>query len=230
VKSPMESFVAHVMERRDVGGGMTLFALEVPGALRESYLRPGQYAHLTLIGEAGYFVLGSREKRAPWEIVLRRGGGVADLLLAAPVGLEIAASRAIGTGFPVDAARGTETVVLVTAGAIAAARAVVGRRIDDGDAARTSLLIGARSLSTVPFEDELAAMRTSGVKVRIVLSAAEGSAAAPHDRGYVQNILAREWASDAWVFVAGASEMVQGVKAMARRLGAPDDRIVSNID
>jgi NAD(P)H-flavin reductase len=224
----LRTYVAHVTDRRDVGGGMTLFALDIPGALRESYVRPGQYAHLTLIGEAGYFVLGSRELRAPWEIVLRRGGAVADLLLAAPVGLEVAASRALGEGFPVEAARGHDAIVLVTAGAFAAARAVMGRRLDDGDAARTLLIIGARTLATVPFEDELGVMRRAGADVRIVLSGAD--AQAPYDRGYVQHVLEREWRSDAWVFVAGAEAMVREVKATARGLGARAERVVSNID
>jgi NAD(P)H-flavin reductase len=179
------------------------------------------------VGEAGYFVLGSREKRSPWEIVLRRGGGVADLLLASPIGLEIAATKAIGSGFPVDDARGHDVVMLVTAGAIAAARAVVGRRIEDGDGPKTRLVIGARALHTVPFEDELDAARVAGASVRIVLS---GDGAPPHlDRGYVQHVLEREWTPDAWVFVAGSDAMVRDVKATAGTLGALPERVVSNI-
>jgi NAD(P)H-flavin reductase len=205
---------------------MTLFALDVPTVLRESYVRPGQYAHLTLVGQAGYFVLGSREKRSPWEIVLRRGGGFADLLLAAPVGLDVVASEALGAGFPVDDARGSDVIVLVTAGAIAAARAVVGRRIEDGDAAKTGMVIGARSIDSIPLEDELDTMRSAGVRVRIVLSGA--GAPATHDRGYVQHILARDWAPETWVFVAGADVMVQDVKETALALGALPERVVSN--
>ena len=229
------SYVARVAGRRDVGGGMTLFALDVPSALRESYVRPGQYAHLTRVGEAGYFVLGSREKRSPWEIVLRRGGAVADVLLASPVGLDIAATKAIGSGFPIDDARGHDVVMLVTAGAIAAARAVVGRRIEDGDGPKTRLVIGARALHTVPFEDELEAIRAAGVAVRIVLSG-EGSTDPPqagrreHQTGprYVQHLLDREWTPDAWVFVAGSDAMVRDVKSTAHDLGALPERVISN--
>jgi NAD(P)H-flavin reductase len=226
--APRASYVAHVAGRRDVGGGMTLFALDVPSALRESYVRPGQYAHLTRVGEAGYFVLGSREKRSPWEIVLRRGGAVADVLLASPVGLDIAASKAIGSGFPVDDARGHHVVMLVTAGAIAAARAVVGRRIEDGDGPKTRLVIGARALHTIPFEDELEAIRAAGVAVRIVLSG-EGPPDPRLDHGYVQHLLDRVWTPDAWVFVAGSDAMVRDVKSTAHNLGALPERVVSNI-
>jgi NAD(P)H-flavin reductase len=221
--------VARVAGRRDVGGGMTLFALDVPSALRESYVRPGQYAHLTLTSEAGYFVLGSREKRSPWEIVLRPSGGVADLLIAAPIGLEVTASEALGAGFPMDDARGDDVIVLVTAGAIAAARAVALRRIEDGDGRKTRLVIGARTRDSVPLEDELEVMRTAGVTVHIVLSRELGSER--HDRGYVQHVLAREWRatpSGSWVFVAGAEAMVDDVKRSARTLGASPERIVSN--
>lgn len=224
--APRPTYVAHVVARRDVGGGMTLFSIDVPSALRDSYVRPGQYAYFTLIGEAGYFVLGNREGTAPWEIFLRRGGAAADLLLAAPVGVEVGATKALGDGFPVEKARGEDALVVVTAGAIAAARAVVNRRIDDGDAHRTRLVIGARTLDTVPIEDELDTLRSAGVRVRIVLSGA--NAPEHYDRGYVQHVLERDWTERPWVFVAGSNEMVAGVREAAAALGAPAERVVSN--
>jgi len=223
---PRPSYVVHLAARRDVGGSMTLFAFDVPGVLRESYVRPGQYAYFTLIGEAGYFVLGGRELRSPWEILLRRGGAAADLLMKAPVGTNVAATKALGAGFPVGNARGEEAIVVVTAGAMAAARAVIGRRVEDGDAARTRLVIGARTLDTVPLEDELDTMRSAGVRVRIVLSAKD--APLEYDRGYVQHVLERDWTEHPWVFVAGAPEMVSGVRDAARALGAAAERVVSN--
>ncbi len=119
----------------------------------------------------------------------------------------------------------------MTAGAIAAARAVIGRRIEDGDARKTRLVVGARTRSSVPLEDELEAMRSAGINVRIVLSRETG--AGPHDQGYVQHILEREWPSlrgrdGPWVFVAGSDAMVEDVKRAARALGALPDRVVSN--
>lgn len=220
------TYVANVTARRDVGGGMTLFAIDVPGALRESHVRPGQYAYFSLIGEAGYFVLGNREQKSPWEIFLRRGGAAADLLIAAPVGVEVGATKALGKGYPVEDARGEDAIVVVTAGAIAAARSVVGRRIEDGDGAKTRLVIGARTIDTIPIEDELDAMRSAGVRVRIVLSGAD--APEHYDRGYVQHVLERDWTERPWVFVAGSNDMVTGVRAAAVALGSPAERVVSN--
>jgi len=224
--SPRPTHVAHVTGRRDAGGGMTMFSIDVPGVLRESYVRPGQYAYFTLIGEAGYFVLGNRELRSPWEIFLRRGGAAADLLIAAPGSVEVGATKALGHGFPVEQARGEDAIVVVTAGAIAAARAVVGRRIEDGDAHKTRLVIGARTVESVPIEDELDAMRAAGVRVRLVLSGA--NVPEHYDRGYVQHVLEREWTERPWVFVAGSNEMVAGVRAATASLGAPPERVVSN--
>ena len=221
------TFVANVTARRDVGGGMTLFSIEVPGALRESYVRPGQYAYFSLIGEAGYFVLGSREQRSPWEIFLRRGGAAADLLIAAPVGVEVGATKALGKGYPVEDARGQDALVVVTAGAMAAARAVVGRRIEDGDGPKTRLVIGARTTSTIPIQDELDAMRSAGVRVRIVLSGTD--APEQYDRGYVQHVIEHDWTERPWVFVAGSNDMVAGVRAAAASLGSPPERVVSNV-
>jgi NAD(P)H-flavin reductase len=221
------TYVAHVTARRDVGGGMTLFAIEVSGSLRESYARPGQYAYFSLIGEAGYFVLGNREQRSPWEIFLRRGGAAADLLIAAPVGVEVGATKALGNGYPVEDARGQDALVVVQAGAMAAARAVVGRRIEDGDGNKTRLVIGARTVDAIPIEDELDAMRSAGVRVRIVLSGAD--APEKYDRGYVQHVLEHDWTERPWVFVAGGNDMVAGVRAAAAALGSPAERVVSNV-
>jgi NAD(P)H-flavin reductase len=224
--APRGSFDVRVAARRVAGGGMTLFAFEVPDALRRTYVRPGQYAHFGVDGSAGYFVLGNREGRSPWEILVRSGGGAAEKLMSAQVGARVQASEALGDGFPVEPARGEDAIVVVTAGALAAARAVVGRRIDDGDAARTRVVVGARTIDAVPLEDELDTMRARGVRVRVVLSApgAPGS----YERGYVQHVLERDWTDRAWVFVAGGPEMVVGVRAAAAALGAPDERVVSN--
>jgi NAD(P)H-flavin reductase len=224
--APRGSFDVRLAARREVGGGMTLFAFDVPDALRRTYVRPGQYAHFGVDGSTGYFVLGSREGRSPWEILLRGGGGAADQLMGAQAGAQIQASEALGDGFPVESARREDAIVVVTAGALAAARAVVGRRIEDGDAARTRVVVGARTIDTVPLEDELDAMRARGVRVRVVLSAP--SAPAPYDRGYVQHVLERDWTDRAWLFVAGAPAMVADVRAAAAALGAPGERVVSN--
>jgi NAD(P)H-flavin reductase len=220
------SYVAQIAKRHDAGGGMTLISLDVPDEVRESYERPGQYTHLTLGDEGGYFVMGGREGRAPWEIVLRRGGGVADRLIDALLGVDTLVSKALGHGFPVDNARAQEVLVLVTAGAIAAARATVWRRIEDGDAKKTSLLVGARRVDTVPLAQELGAMRDAGVDVRIALSK---QAKPGYERGYVQQVLERIWKPNPWIFVAGAEAMVQAVKATSTRLGAAPDHVISNV-
>ena len=223
--APRSSHVAHVLARRDAGGEMTLVTFDVPAALRESYTHPGQYALFTFGEDEGYFVLASQVGRAPWEILLRARGGVADSLLAAPIGAPVSVSRAIGEGFPVERARGEDAVVVVTAAAIGAARATVSRRIDDGDATRTRLVVGARDERTLPLANELADMRRAGVPVRIVLSTAD---VPTYDRGYVQHALAREPFGDAWVFIAGAPEMVDGVRAVATARGVAPERIISN--
>ncbi len=223
---PSSSDVARVVARRDAGGGMTVLALDVPAVLRDSYVRPGQYTHLSLGGESGYFVFGSRERQSPWEIVLRPGGGVADLLVQAAVGQEVGATKALGSGFPVDEARKQPAIILVTAGAIAAARSVVGRRVEEGDAKQTHLIIGTKSLDRVPLRDELDAMRAVGVRVHIVLSSP--SATEGYDRGYVQDFLQIAWTPSSWVFAAGADAMVAGIKAAASTLGASPARVISN--
>jgi NAD(P)H-flavin reductase len=217
------SHVARVATIRDVGGDMMLVTLDVPDAVRDSYVRPGQYAAIALGNESGYFVLGGREQRLPWEFLLRRGGGLADLIFEANVGTEVRVSNALGGGFPVESARGEPVVIAVTAGAIAAARATVARRIEDGDASLTRLLVGARSVASLPMRDDLDAMRIAGAAVRIILSRDPLGTIR-----YVQHALAEEGVRDAWVFIAGADAMIADVRTTAHALGVPAARVVSN--
>jgi len=210
-----------ILGRRDAGGGMTLFSLEAPPALRDTYARPGQYAYFELGSEQGFFVLASREKRAPWEVLVRRGGGVADAMLGAPDGVTLSASPALGHGFPLHLAAGRSAMVVVTAGSFAAARATVHRRIEDGDAEKTQLGDGARASADVPLPAEIEAMKQAGVDVHIVLASTQG---------YVQDWLPKLWHGDAaWVFVAGARPMMEAVMDAALALGAARERVVSNV-
>jgi len=220
--SSAASHVARVVEKRDADGGMMLVALAVPDAARDSYVRPGQYAEVALASESGYFALGNRERTSPWEILLRRGGGVADRIWDAREGTNVVVSSALGRGFPVESARGEDALVVVTAGAFAAARATIARRVADGDGARTRLLVGARTVESVPLRDEIDAMRVVCVEARIVLS----KSAEPR---YVQHALAEMFTPRAWVFIAGADAMISDVRAAARALGALDDRVVANV-
>jgi NAD(P)H-flavin reductase len=230
MSSAATSHLARVVGNRSAGGEMKLVALDVPDVVRASYTRPGQYVHVALRGETGYFALGNRAGRegtAPWEILLRRGGGVADLLFDASDGLEVNVSIALGPGFPVDSARGESALVVVTAGAFAAARATIAHRIADGDASKTSLLVGARTIESVPLQDEIDAMSARGVDVRIVLS----RTTAPHiaeGARYVHHVLSKEHAR-AWIFIAGADTMIADVRAAASALGAPTERVLSNV-
>ncbi len=227
MSSAATSHLARVVGNRNAGGEMKLVALDVPEVVRASYTRPGQYVHTALAGETGYFALGNREGTTPWEILLRRGGGVADLLFDAGDGLEVNVSIALGPGFPVDSVRGESALVVVTAGAFAAARATIAHRIADGDASKTSLLVGARTIESVPLQDEIDAMRARGVDVRIVLS----RTTAPHiaeGARYVHHVLSEEHAR-AWIFIAGADTMIADVRAAASALGAPSERVISNV-
>ncbi len=200
---------------------MTLFSLEVPDVLRESYARPGQYAYFELGSEQGFFVLAGREARGPWEVLVRGGGGVADAMLAAPVGVTLWASPALGHGFPMARARGSVVTIVVTAGSFSAARAAVLWRIDEGDASRTRLVVGARVEQDVPLPEEIDAMRSAGVGVHVVLSSSQG---------YVQDWLPKIWHREtAWVFVAGAKAMMEAAMDAAVALGAPRDHVVSNV-
>jgi NAD(P)H-flavin reductase len=212
---------------------MTLVILEPDADVGPSYTSPGQYVEVRARGETGYFVLAGVPGELPWELVMRSGGGVSDVLLPAPLGLDVEVTAAIGAGFPFEAARERLLVVALSGTGVAAGRPLVRRRIADGDAARTQVWVGVRTQAELPLVVDIAEWREAGVSVVVCLSQpAETPPGELFAKGYVQDVMAARIASgslaDAHVFAVGVSSMVEALRALAPRLGLPVERVHTN--
>jgi NAD(P)H-flavin reductase len=235
--------VVRLVERAPVGGGVALLTFAVTPEMRASYAQPGQYAEVTLGEDNGFFVIASEVGASTWQFLMRGGGGAADTLLSMEVGGDVTMTSALGEGFPCESARDRALVVAVTGTGIAAARPIVAMRLADGlarallampprDPAPTEILLGVRYSEDVPLADELERWRALGVRVTVCLSRADPTAAQTHAggyaRGYVQDVLrsrlspldAHEPRPSWVVFAVGAAGMVEGVRGVARELGA----------
>jgi NAD(P)H-flavin reductase len=221
------TYDAELVARAPAGGGMSLLGLRGAPELHATYTRPGQYTEIDLGGEQAFFAIASRVGAGEWELVLKGGGASADTLLGLPLGAKVPVSAALGHGFPCDEVRGRALLMAVNGSGIAAARPVVSARIDDGDASRTELYVGARARGELPLTAEMADWSSHGVRVVLCLSQ-DPEAPRPFERGYVQDIAEKradgEVLRGGMIFAVGAQGMTERFRALAPRVGiAPKD-------
>jgi NAD(P)H-flavin reductase len=207
-------FKSRVRSRVDAGGGLFVVSLDA-SEVHASYTTPGQYAWIDAGAGGGYFVLAGRARDSRWDVIVQRGGDAADALASVEPGYELTITRAIGHGFPCDSMRGKDLCIAVPTSAIAVARAVVLRRIDEGDANRTMLLLGARVRSDVALLEDIESYRKAGVSTTVCLSRESAGGEAGYVGGYVQDVALRLFGPKLPVFfVAGATKVESGIRSL----------------
>lgn len=208
--------------RRDAGGGLTLISLDVDVATAQGYAAPGQYIELRTSRGKGYFVLAGPLRISPFELLVRNAGDAADVLVTSALGATLEMSTPLGVGFPAERATARQLVIAVVGSALAVARPLVQRRIDERVPEKTHVYVGARSPVDVPLPGEVEAWAVAGVEVVLCLSRPE----LDHDRerlafarrvaGYVQDAVAHDCAggrlSGALVFAAGPAAMLTAMR------------------
>jgi NAD(P)H-flavin reductase len=231
---------ATLVGRADAGGGLSLLTLEVPPEVASTYVAPGQYIELRTGGETGYFVLANEPGAPAWELIMRSGGGASDVLLAmAPGAAPVEVTAAIGGGFPMRRVRGRPLLIALSGTGVAAARPLVRRRIADGDASMTQLLVGVRTRGELPLERDLDAWAAAGVSLLVCLSQpaqahpAQGAPDGPRFvHGYVQDVLRLRPAArprlGAHIFAVGVGSMVDALRELAPAMGIAPDHVHTN--
>jgi ferredoxin-NADP reductase len=198
-----------------------------------TYDSPGQYVEVCAENEMGFFVLANEPGAESWELVMRSGGGASDVLLAAGAGAMLDITAAIGAGFPMDDARGRPLLVVLGGSGIAAGPSIVGRRVTDGDAARTRVFVGIRTRAELPMRDHLEAWMHSGVDVLVCLSQDGGPVdGVPYAHGHVQDVLRTSTAAHtppgSRIFAVGTASMIDALKSLAPELGLMPEHVHRN--
>jgi NAD(P)H-flavin reductase len=161
---------ALLVSRADAGGGMSIVTIDPGGDLALGYKSPGQYAEVRIDGETGYFVLAGRPGARPWTMVMKSGGGASDVLLEARPGRSLEVTSALGPGFPMAAVRGRPLVLALSGTGIAAGPPILLQRIEDGDAGRTQVYVGAKTHAELALESDIRSWAVAGVSVVLCLS------------------------------------------------------------
>jgi NAD(P)H-flavin reductase len=197
-----------------------------------TYRVPGQYVSIVACGEESYFVLAGAVGDTTWRLLVKGGGAVADMILAAPIGTRLQITGALGRGFPVEEAAGQRLVIAVAGTGIAAALPLATRRLADSDATRTHLYLGLRRASELPFAAEVDAWRAAKMAVTLCVSR-ESATDAWTERGYVQDVARKHLMHEAepprcLLFAVGPAPMVDAMRALAKSLGIPESDVRTN--
>jgi NAD(P)H-flavin reductase len=224
---------ARLVRREDAGGGLVRIALAANPETTNTHVSPGQYIEVRVGEETAFFVLSNEPGASSWELVMRAGGGASDILVGASPGQTLEVTGALGEGFRVIGARGHPLVIVLGGSGIAAGPGLVRRRVLDGEAPRTRVLVGVRTRDEFGMRQEVEAWIQAGVPVLVCLSnddrTIDGIECA---QGYVQDVLrVRAEAVDlkgAFIFAVGADSMVDALRRLASELGIEPGRVQTN--
>ncbi len=223
---------AHVIASAEETATMHSVSLEVAAEVAASHQRVGQFVEVRLPGEGAgaYFAIANAPNGRAFELLVKRGQGLPDELIALEAGAPVETTAAMGKGFPVEASRGHDVLLFATGSGFAPIRAVLQAIAGDRDAyGSVDLFFGVRSLGEFPYSAELERLPESGIRVHRVVSQPT-TRDKTHAR-YVQELLLRELPPlvDAVAFLCGLEGMIEGVSRVLREAGLPPERIHLNL-
>lgn len=130
--------------------------------------QPGQFNMLYLpgVGEAAISLSGDAGETTRWQHTVRIAGRVTTTLAQLPVGAVLGVRGPFGQGWPVDAWRGSDVVLVAGGIGLAPVRPILyellRRRSEFGN---VTLIYGARTPETLLYRDEYAAWESGGIRV-----------------------------------------------------------------
>ncbi len=231
---PSDFASAPVLDAWDETAAYRGIRLALPPPFARAHVRPGQVVKLRAGGGEGFFALASApDPGAVAELLLKRGGKVADAAIAAAApGRALEITRPFGNGFPVEDAEGRDVLLFAAGSAIGPIRALVQHLgVHRARFGRITLFYGQRHGAEFAYRAEHLDWERRGVRVVLCPSAADD--AWQGLRGRVQQV-ARSLAfggappGDAVAFVAGMHAMVEDVRHTLGAAGIPPERVHAN--
>lgn len=207
-----------VTGRAEHAEGLVTLSLQLPAALRQSHVTPGQALQLRPTGgaKASWFAAASPPEAAELLVLVRPTDGVAGAITSAHVGDALEASPFAGPGFPLERLRGRDLLLFAAGTGIAPLRAVLHaiapRRPDFG---RVTLYYAARTPGGIVFADELAALPQITVHAGIE----------PPDAVWARQAMQEP---NAAALVCGPAPMMASLTERLQGFGVPRERILQN--
>ncbi len=229
---PNTFHAAPVVEAWDETAAFRGIRLALPPPLVRAHARPGQVVKIRTAQGEGFFALASAPG-ADADLLVKRGGAVADAVVAAAVpGRDLELTEPFGNGFPVEAAAGKDVLLFAAGSGIAPVRALVQHLLGRREAFnRITLFYGQRHGGEFAYRGEWVAWERGGV--RVVPCPSQADDVWEGVRGRVQEV-ARTLSfggsppGETVAFVAGMTAMVEDVRRTLAEAGVPAQRVYSN--
>ncbi len=204
------------------------------GPLAASHTVPGQVVKLRAPSGEAYFALASAPAAdATVDLLLKRGGRIADELVASALpGTRIETSAPFGKGFPIGQAEGRDLLLFAAGSGIAPVRALIQHVVAHRNRfRRVSLFYGQRRGADFAYRSEHLDWERHGI--RVVLCPSDADEAWPGVRGRVQEVaralaLAGSDPAGTEAYVCGMTAMVNEVKGTLKDAGVPPDHVHLN--
>jgi NAD(P)H-flavin reductase len=231
---PGEYAPVPVLDAWDETAAFRAVRVALPPALARAHERPGQVVKArTGAGEAFFALATAPDPGGVAELLVKRGGKVADALIAAAVpGRTVDLTRPFGEGFPVAEAEGRDVLVFAAGSAIAPIRALVQHLVAHRNRfGLVTLFYGQRRGAEFAYRAEHLDWERRGIRVVLCHSAEDDAWTGL--RGRVQEV-ARSLGfggaapGDAVAFVSGMTAMVEDVRRTLAAAGVPPDRVRAN--
>lgn len=201
-----------------------------PDGFAEAHTLAGQFCRVRVADCEGIFAMASAPGRSTVEFLLRvgaDGGEAADRVAEMTDGGDIEMSLPAGEGFglPADAAR---VICVATGTGVAPVCAAIEARLVRAPTTSMTLIHGVQTPDHVAIHEQLARWKEAGLEARLCFSRFEAGAIVGET---VQAVLQAEHPdlSDATLLAVGQPAMVDTLRGVARELGLPADRFLTNL-
>jgi NAD(P)H-flavin reductase len=195
---------------------------------------PGQVAALRAGGadeRSFYFAFASAPEDEELEFLVKRAGGDGgQSLYHLGAGDAVELTGIVGHGFPLDAHKGKDLVMIAMGTGVAPLRSALRHALSrPDDFGQIIVLYGARTPEHFCYSDEVESWKAAGVELRQVVSRPDGYEWAGQT-GYVQSLLDNvlPTLSDPVALVCGSRQMIDQTRDRLHEMGFETDRILTN--
>ena len=195
---------------------------------------PGQVAALRVGGAAErsfYFAFASAPEDEELEFLVKRAGGDGgQALYHLGEGDRVELTSVVGHGFPLDAHRGKDLIMIAMGTGVAPLRSTLRHALNHADDfGQLVVLYGARTPDDFCYRDETETWQAAGVELRQVVSKPDGYEWAG-STGYVQSLLDHvlPGLTEPVALVCGSPEMIAHTRDRLQEMGLMPENILTN--
>ena len=191
--NPMKPYLATLTDVRDLATGIKLFQVELddPGARAGFDYQPGQFAEVSAfgVGESPFGITSTRQRGDKIEFAVSRIGTVTEALHRMEAGDKIGIRGPLGNGFPMEAFKGKNIVILGGGIGGAPLRPVITTIMDNrADYGKLNIFWAARSPDLLVFTEEYDQWRADP-NTELHLTVDKATPDWPHKEGLITTLV-----------------------------------------